>query len=89
MDHRIDVHQHVALPSSWQRFLGHCYSSKSGNRPAFVKLWKRYSNTAFQMVHQILGNRDHAEDLIQGAWVKAYVDLIGKPCAQSFFSQTR
>jgi RNA polymerase sigma-70 factor (ECF subfamily) len=50
-------------------------AAKSGNHPAFVELWKRHSNTAFKMVYRITGNRDDAEDVIQDAWMKAYVHL--------------
>ncbi len=50
-------------------------AAKSGNHPAFVELWKRYSNTAFKTAYRITGNRDDAEDVIQDAWMKAYVHL--------------
>jgi RNA polymerase sigma-70 factor, ECF subfamily len=50
-------------------------AAKSGNHPAFVELWKRYSNIAFKMAYRITGNRDDAEDVIQDAWMKAYVHL--------------
>jgi len=50
-------------------------AAKSGNHPAFVELWNRYSNIAFKMAHRIMGNRDDAEDVIQDAWMKAYVHL--------------
>jgi RNA polymerase sigma-70 factor, ECF subfamily len=50
-------------------------AAKSGNHSAFVELWKRHSNTAFKMAYRITGNRDDAEDVIQDAWMKAYVHL--------------
>jgi RNA polymerase sigma-70 factor (ECF subfamily) len=50
-------------------------AAKSGNHSAFVELWKRYSNIAFKMAYRITGNRDDAEDVIQDAWMKAYVHL--------------
>jgi RNA polymerase sigma-70 factor, ECF subfamily len=50
-------------------------AAKSGNHPAFVELWKRYSNIAFKMAYRIMGNRDDAEDVIQDAWMKAYAHL--------------
>jgi len=50
-------------------------AARSGNHSAFVELWKRYSNIAFKMAYRITGNRDDAEDVIQDAWMKAYVHL--------------
>jgi RNA polymerase sigma-70 factor (ECF subfamily) len=50
-------------------------AAKSGNHSAFVELWKRHSNTAFKMAYRVTGNRDDAEDVIQDAWMKAYVHL--------------
>jgi RNA polymerase sigma factor (sigma-70 family) len=50
-------------------------AAKLGNHPAFVELWRRYSNTAFKIVYRVTGNRDDAEDAIQDAWMKAYVHL--------------
>ncbi len=49
--------------------------AKSGSHPAFVELWRRYSNRAFKLVYRITGNRDDAEDAIQDAWMKTYVHL--------------
>jgi RNA polymerase sigma-70 factor (ECF subfamily) len=50
-------------------------AAKSGNHTAFVELWKRHSNTPFKVAYRITGNRDDAEDVIQDAWMKAYVHL--------------
>jgi RNA polymerase sigma-70 factor (ECF subfamily) len=50
-------------------------AAKLGDHPAFAELWTRHSHTAFKMACRILGNRDDAEDVIQDAWMKAYVHL--------------
>jgi RNA polymerase sigma-70 factor (ECF subfamily) len=50
-------------------------AAKLGDRLAFVELWTRHSNTAFNMAYRIMGNRDDAEDANQDAWMKAYVHL--------------
>jgi RNA polymerase sigma-70 factor (ECF subfamily) len=50
-------------------------AAKLGNQLAFAELWTRHSNTAFKMAYRIMGNRDDAEDVIQDAWMKAYVHL--------------
>jgi RNA polymerase sigma-70 factor, ECF subfamily len=50
-------------------------AAKLGNRSAFLELWTRYSNMAFETAYRIMGNRDDAEDVIQEAWMKAYVHL--------------
>jgi RNA polymerase sigma-70 factor (ECF subfamily) len=50
-------------------------AAKSGDHSAFAELWTRHSNTAFKMAYRIMGNRDDAEDVIQDAWMKAYVHL--------------
>jgi RNA polymerase sigma-70 factor (ECF subfamily) len=49
--------------------------AKLGDHPAFAELWTRHSHTAFKMACRIMGNRDDAEDVIQDAWMKAYVHL--------------
>src|SRR5258708_2555590 len=48
---------------------------RSGDRPAFAELWERHSITAFKVAYRITKNRDDAEDVIQDAWMKAYVHL--------------
>jgi RNA polymerase sigma-70 factor, ECF subfamily len=50
-------------------------AAKLGDRPAFAELWKRHSNLAFTKVYRITRNRADAEDVIQEAWMKAYVHL--------------
>jgi RNA polymerase sigma-70 factor (ECF subfamily) len=50
-------------------------AAKLGNHAAFVELWARHSNTAFRMAYRITGNHEDAEDVIQDAWMKAYVHL--------------
>ena len=50
-------------------------AAKLGDRLAFVELWARHSNTAFRMVYRITGNHEDAEDVLQDAWIKAYVHL--------------
>jgi len=67
----IDVQ--VAVPAATDEVL--VAAAKSGNHPAFVELWKRYSNAAFKVAYRITRNRDDADDVIQDAWMKAYVHL--------------
>jgi RNA polymerase sigma-70 factor, ECF subfamily len=50
-------------------------AAKLGDRLAFAELWVRHSNTAFKVAYRITRNRDDAEDVIQEAWMKAYVHL--------------
>jgi RNA polymerase sigma-70 factor (ECF subfamily) len=50
-------------------------AAKSGNHAAFAQLWERHSNKVFRRVYRITGNRDDAEDVLQEAWMKAYVHL--------------
>jgi RNA polymerase sigma-70 factor (ECF subfamily) len=50
-------------------------AAKLGDRPAFAELWERHSNKAFTMAYRIARNRDDADDVIQEAWLKAYVHL--------------
>ncbi len=50
-------------------------AARSGDHPAFVELWTRHSKTAFNMAYRITGNRDDAEDVVQDAWMKAYMHL--------------
>ncbi|HEY6768539.1 MAG TPA: sigma-70 family RNA polymerase sigma factor [Candidatus Sulfotelmatobacter sp.] len=49
--------------------------AKSGDCSAFTDLWKRHSGTAFTKVYRITKNRAYAEDVIQDAWMKAFVHL--------------
>jgi RNA polymerase sigma-70 factor, ECF subfamily len=50
-------------------------AAKSGDHLAFVELWTRHSNSAFRTVYRITGNQEDSEDVIQDAWIKAYVHL--------------
>jgi RNA polymerase sigma-70 factor, ECF subfamily len=50
-------------------------AAKTGDHTAFVELWTRHSKTAFNMAYRITGNREDAEDVVQDAWIKAYVHL--------------
>ena len=50
-------------------------AAKRGDRPAFEELWERYSSSTFRLVYRITNNRDDAEDVVQDAWMKAYVHL--------------
>jgi RNA polymerase sigma-70 factor (ECF subfamily) len=50
-------------------------AAKSGDRPAFLELWKRHSNRAYKTAYRITGNRCDAEDAFQDAWMKAYMHL--------------
>jgi RNA polymerase sigma-70 factor (ECF subfamily) len=49
--------------------------AKSGNHAAFAKLWERHSKRAFNAAYRIMRSHDDAEDVIQDAWMKAYVHL--------------
>ena len=68
-----EVNAELAVPAATDEAL--VAAAKSGNHSAFVELWKRHSNTAFKMAYRVTGNRDDAEDVIQDAWMKAYVHL--------------
>ena len=50
-------------------------AAKLGDRPAFGELWQRHSNTSFNMANRITRNTADAEDVVQEAWMKAYVHL--------------
>jgi RNA polymerase sigma-70 factor, ECF subfamily len=50
-------------------------AARSGDRPAFAELWKRHSNTAFNVGYRITKNRDDAEDVAQDTWMRAYLHL--------------
>jgi RNA polymerase sigma-70 factor (ECF subfamily) len=40
-----------------------------------VELWARHSKIGFNIAYRITGNREDAEDVIQDAWLSAYVHL--------------
>jgi RNA polymerase sigma-70 factor (ECF subfamily) len=50
-------------------------AARAGDCPAFAELWERHWNTAFKMAYRITKNPEDAEDVIQDAWLKAYVHL--------------
>jgi RNA polymerase sigma-70 factor, ECF subfamily len=50
-------------------------AAKLGDRVAFAELWGRHSKTAFHAACRIMKNQADAEDVIQEAWMKAYVHL--------------
>ena len=49
--------------------------AKLGDRSAFAELWKRHSRTAYTKVYQITKNQADTEDVIQDAWIKAFIHL--------------
>jgi RNA polymerase sigma-70 factor, ECF subfamily len=50
-------------------------AAKLGDQPAFLELWRRHSNGVFKTACRITGKREDAEDVIQDAWMKAYLHL--------------
>ena len=68
----INVKRLAAAAATGEVLVG---AAKLGDRPAFAELWQRHSNTAFNEAYRITKNRDDAEDVIQDAWMKAYVHL--------------
>jgi RNA polymerase sigma-70 factor (ECF subfamily) len=50
-------------------------AARAGNRTAFAELWRRHSTAALKMAYRITKNPEDAEDVIQDAWLKAYVHL--------------
>ena len=50
-------------------------AAKLGDRSAFGELWERHSNAIFKVAYRITKNQDDAEDVIQEAWMRAYVHL--------------
>jgi RNA polymerase sigma-70 factor (ECF subfamily) len=68
-----EINVELVVPAATDEVL--VAAAKLGDHPAFAELWTRHSNTAFKMACRIMGNRDDAEDVIQDAWMKAYVHL--------------
>jgi len=50
-------------------------SARSGNKSAFVELWRRHSSTVFRAVYRVVKNREDAEDLAQETFLKAFAHL--------------
>jgi RNA polymerase sigma-70 factor, ECF subfamily len=50
-------------------------AAKLGDDPAFLELWGRHSNRIFKTAYGITRKREDAEDVIQEAWIKAYLHL--------------
>lgn len=50
-------------------------AAKSGDRLAFEELWTRHSKKALNVAYQITRNRYDAEDVVQDAWLRAYLHL--------------
>ena len=50
-------------------------AAKLGDQPAFLELWRRHSKGVFKTACRITGKREDAEDVIQDAWMKAYLHL--------------
>jgi RNA polymerase sigma-70 factor, ECF subfamily len=50
-------------------------AAKLGNQLAFLELWRRHSDRVFKTAYGITGKREDAEDVIQDAWIKAYLHL--------------
>jgi RNA polymerase sigma-70 factor, ECF subfamily len=65
-------------------------AAKSGDRAAFTELWQRHSERPYKMVYRMTKNREDAEDVIQDAWMKAYVHLKsfdGKSAFSTWFTR--
>jgi RNA polymerase sigma-70 factor (ECF subfamily) len=52
-------------------------AARAGDNAAFAVLVERYRNTAFACAYAHLRGRDEAEDVVQEAFVRAYVGLGG------------
>ena len=50
-------------------------AAKSGDRPAFLELWRRHSKSVFKTAYRITGKREDAEEVSQDACMKAYLHL--------------
>ena len=49
--------------------------AKAGDHAAFAELWERHSKKAFNAAYRLMKSRADAEDVMQDAWLKAYVHL--------------
>lgn len=50
-------------------------ASRRGERAAYETLVRRHARAAARLAHRLLGNREDAEDVVQDAFAKAYVNL--------------
>ena len=60
--------------------------SRSGDREAFGELVRRYQDRLFNSVVQILRCRNDAEDIVQDAFVQAYINLASFRGKSSFYT---
>jgi len=49
--------------------------AKLGNCAAFAELWERHSSLAFTIAFRITRNHNDADDVVQDAWMKAFIHL--------------
>jgi RNA polymerase sigma-70 factor (ECF subfamily) len=49
--------------------------ARAGNRDAFRTLVERHSRAVFRVAYRITGNEQDAEDVVQDAFLKAYLEL--------------
>jgi RNA polymerase sigma-70 factor (ECF subfamily) len=68
-----EVNINSIIPSATDEAL--VEEAKSGDHAAFAELWKRHTKRAFNTAYRIMRSQDDAEDVIQDAWMKAYVHL--------------
>ncbi|MFG0316767.1 MAG: RNA polymerase sigma factor [Planctomycetota bacterium JB042] len=50
-------------------------ASRRGERAAYETLVRRHARAAARLAHRLLGNREDAEDVVQDAFAKAFVNL--------------
>lgn len=50
-------------------------AARARGRPVFAELRERHSAASFKMAFRFTKNLDDPEDVIQDAWLKAYVHL--------------
>jgi RNA polymerase sigma-70 factor (ECF subfamily) len=50
-------------------------AAKSGDQEAFVEIWSHHSKRLFGMIFRIVKNREDAEDLLQEACLKSFVNI--------------
>src|ERR1700750_1879346 len=68
-----EVNINSIIPSATDEAL--VEEAKSGDHAAFEELWERHTKRAFNTAYRIIRSQDDAEDVIQDAWMKAYVHL--------------